>query len=141
MSPLANIEDLQRQFDNSPYSLYLGMRIVELSHGYAKVKLELRQEFLTWDGFVQGGVISSLIDQAFGYSINTLENVYVAVQLNVNFLNSPSVGDTITAESRVLHAGRSAGICEMSVFDSKGKLVARGSGTTISRGPRKQEKS
>lgn len=133
---VVELEELRRRFDSSAYASYLGMKIVDLSRGYARVKLELRPEFLTWDNLVQGGVISSLLDQAFGYSLNTLENIYVAVQLNINFLSSPTVGDTLYAESKVLHAGKSLGVCEMSVADSKGRLVAHGSGTTISKGPR-----
>ncbi|MEW6034819.1 MAG: PaaI family thioesterase [Chloroflexota bacterium] len=134
---MIHLDELRHKFDNSPYALHLGMQIVELSRGYAKVKLELKRDFLTWDNLVQGGVIASLIDQAFGYSLNTLDNIYVAVQLNINFLSSPAVGDTIYAESKVLHAGRSLGVCEMTVVDSRGKAIARATGTTISKGPRK----
>lgn len=133
---MVDLEELKERFDSSPYAQYLGMKIDVLSRGYARVKMELRKEFLTWDNLVQGGVIGSLLDQAFGYSVNTLEIMYVAVQLNINFISSPAVGDTIYAESKVLHAGKSVAICEMSVADSKGKMVARGTGTTIGRGPR-----
>jgi len=133
---LVDLEVLRERFDNSAYALHLGMRIVELSRGYAKVKLELKKEFLTWDNLVQGGVITSLADQAFGYSVNTLDSVHVAVQLNVNFLKSPPVGETIFAESKVVHAGRTMGVCEISVADAKGKTIARATGTTISTGPR-----
>lgn len=133
---MVDLDVLRERFDNSAYALHLGMKIVELSRGYARVKLELRKEFLTWDNLVQGGVITSLADQAFGYSVNTMDNVHVAVQLNVNFLKSPPAGETIFAESRVLHAGRTMGVCEISVADSKGKAIARATGTTVSTGPR-----
>lgn len=131
---------MRERFDNSPYALHLGMKIVELTRGYAKVKLELKREFLTWDNLVQGGVIASLIDQAFGYALNTLDNIYVAVQLNINFMSAAPVGETIFAESRVLQAGKSLGISEMIVTDSTGKTIARATGTTVSMGPRKQQK-
>ena len=87
---MVEIEEMRRRFDNSPYALHLGMKIVELSQGYAKVKLEIKEEFLNWDNLIQGGVIVSLLDQAFGCALNTLENVYVAVQLNINFLSAAS---------------------------------------------------
>ncbi len=125
----------RKRFDSSPYALCLGMKLVELTTGYAKVELKLKDEFRNWDGRIQGGVIVSLLDQAFGAALNTLDRVYVAVQLNVNFLTAPE-GDTIYAESTVLHRGKSLGVSEMVVTDSGGKLIARGLGTTIAIGDR-----
>ncbi|MGB2799918.1 MAG: PaaI family thioesterase [Dehalococcoidia bacterium] len=125
----------RKRFDSSPYALCLGMKLVELTTGYAKVELKLKDEFRNWDGRIQGGVIVSLLDQAFGAALNTLDRVYVAVQLNVNFLTAPE-GDTIYAESTVLHRGKSLGVSEMVVTDSGGRLIARGLGTTIAIGDR-----
>jgi len=125
----------RKRFDSSPYASSMGMKLIELTTGYAKVELKLKDEFRNWDGRVQGGVIVSLLDQAFGAAINTLERVYVAVQLNVNFLAAPE-GHTIYAESTVLHRGKSLGVSEMVVNDSGGKLIARGLGTTIAIGDR-----
>lgn len=125
----------RKRFDSSPYALCLGMKLVELTTGYAKVELKLKDEFRNWDGRIQGGVIVSLLDQAFGAALNTLDRVYVAVQLNVNFLTAPE-GDTIYAESTVLHRGKSLGVSEMVVTDSGGKTIARGLGTTIAIGDR-----
>jgi len=133
---MVEIEEMRRKFDNSSYAVCLGMRIEELSRGYAKVKLEVRRDFLTWDNLVQGGVIASLLDQAFGCAVNTLENIYVAVQLNINFLSSVPVGETIHAEARVVHAGRTLAVSEMTVVNSKGKTIARATGTSVSVGTR-----
>ena len=133
---MVEIEEMRQRFDNSPYALHLGMRLVELSRGYAKVKLELKKEFLNWENMIQGGVIATLLDQAFGSACNTLEDIHVAVQMNIHFLAAAPVGETIYAESRVLHAGKRVGASEMTVLDSKGKTIARATGTTVSLGAR-----
>lgn len=136
---MVEIEEMRRKFDNSFYAIYLGMRIEELSRGYARVRLEVRRDFLTWDNLVQGGVIASLLDQAFGCAVNTLENIYVAVQLNINFLSSVPVGETIQAEARVVHAGKTLAVSDMTVVNSKGKTIARATGTSVSLGTRVTE--
>jgi acyl-CoA thioesterase len=133
---MIEIEEMRQRFDNSPCAVHLGMSLVELSSGYAKVKLELKREFLNWENMIHGGVIATLLDQAFGCACNTLENIHVAVQMNIHFLAAASVGETIYAESRVLHAGKRVGASEMTVFDSQGKTIARAMGTTVSMGPR-----
>ena len=128
---------VKERFDTSPYAISMGMKLVELATGYAKVELKLKDEFRNWDGRVQGGVIVSLLDQAFGAALNTLDRIYVAVQLNVNFLAAPE-GDALYAESTVLHRGKSLGVSEMLATDANGKLIARGLGTTVAVGERGQ---
>lgn len=126
---------VRERFDSSPYARSLGMKLVELATGYAKVEVGIRDDLKNWDNRVHGGVIVSLLDQAFGAALNTLERVYVAVQLNVNFVAAPT-GDTLYAESTVLHRGKSLGVSDMTVTDSSGRLVARGLGTTVAIGER-----
>ncbi len=134
---MVDIEEMRKRFDDSPYAQSMGMKLVELSKGYARVKMELRKEFLNWENLIHGGVIASLLDQAFGCSLNTLDNIYVAVQLNINYFSAPSVGETLFADSKVQYAGKRLGVSEMTVVDSKGKTIARAMGTTVSLGERK----
>ena len=134
---MSDLEELRQKFDGSTFAQFMGMTCVELSKGYAKIKMTVKPEFMNFENMLHGGVVSSLLDQAFGCSLNTLNQIYVAVQLNINFMSSAPVGETLIAEGKVLHAGRSLGIAEMTVTDSKGKLIARASGTTVSIGPRK----
>ena len=134
---MADVEEMRKRFDTSPYALNMGMKLVELSKGYAKVRMELTKEFLNWENMIHGGVIASLLDQAFGCSLNTLDHIYVAVQLNINYLTAAPVGETIFAESKVIYAGKKLGVSEMTVADSKGKTIARATGTTVSLGERK----
>ena len=130
------IEEMRQRFDNSPCALHFGMKLMELTPGYAKVGLKLKREFLNWDNTIHGGVIATLLDQAFGCAGNTLENIYVAVQMNIHFLAAVPVGETVYAESRVLHAGKRVGTSEMTVVDYKGKTIARATGTTVNMGAR-----
>ncbi len=133
---MADIEEMRKRFDDSPCAVYFGMKLVELEPGYARVKLELRREFLNWENMIQGGVIATLLDQAFGCACNTLDNIHVAVQMNIHFLAAARVGETVYAESRVLHAGKRVGASEMTAVDSNGKTIARASGTTVNLGAR-----
>ncbi len=133
---MVDIDEMRRKFDNSPCAASMGMKLIDLSEGYAKVELTLKEDFLNWDNMIHGGIISTLLDQAFGCACNTLENIYVAIQMNIHFLAAASVGETIYAESKVLRAGKKVGTSEMTVFDSKGKTIAYATGATVCMGPR-----
>lgn len=126
-----SLEELTEYFNNCPYARLLGMKLMELSRGYAKVALQVRPEFNNWAERTHGGLIMSLADQAFGNACNTLDRVYFAVQFNMNILSTPRVNDTLTAEARVIHAGKSLGLAEMEIRDSQGKLIATATGTVM----------
>ena len=133
---MADLSEMRKKFDESPCAVQMGMKLVDLSKGYAKVKMELKKEHLNWENMVHGGIVTTVLDQAFGCACNTLENIHVAVQMNVHFIKAPAVGETLIAESKVLHAGKRMGTSEMKVCDSKGVEIARATGTTVCIGPR-----
>jgi acyl-CoA thioesterase len=124
-------EALKAKFDTSPYASFLGMKLLELAKGYAKVSMVVSPSFFNWGQRVHGGVIASLLDQAFGCSVNTLDRVYLAVQLSINFLSTPQEGDTLVSEARVVHAGKTLGVAELTVEDSSGRTIARAVGTAL----------
>jgi len=121
--------ELISKFERSPYAQLMGTRIVELSEGYVKVSMTVQESHLNFAGLLHGGVTMSLADEAFACATNTLNGLYVAVQFNMNFFATAKPGDELVAECRVIHAGRSLGVAEMTVADSSGKLIARATGT------------
>ena len=133
---MADINEMRKKFDDSPCAVHLGMKLVELSKGYARVSMELKKEHLNWENMIHGGIVATVLDQAFGCACNTLDNIHVAVQMNIHFMKAPAVGETIYAESKVLHAGKRMGTSEMKVCDSKGNDIARATGTTVCIGAR-----
>jgi acyl-CoA thioesterase len=107
------------------------MKLVELTPGYARVEMTIAKEYLNFNGYVFGGIIMSLVDQAFAYATNSMNFPSVASQVNIYFLAAPRVGDKLTGECRVLKSGRRSAVSEMTVYNEEGKLMAKATGTTI----------
>jgi len=83
---------------------------------------------------VQGGIITVLLDQAFGCACNTLGSIYIAIQMNVHFLAAASVCQTIYVDSKVLRTGKKIGTSMMTVSDADGKMIAYATGATVCMG-------
>jgi len=114
-----------------PIARFLGMKLVEFSPGYAKVKMKLKPEFQNFNGYVFGGIVMCLADQAFAYGGNSLAYPSVATQFNIHFIAAAEANDELTAECRVLRSGRRAGLSEMTVTNQSGKLIAKATGVTV----------
>ncbi len=125
------VQELKAREKDEPVASFLDMRLVEFTPGYAKVSMPVKKEYLNFNRYVFGGIIMSLVDQAFAYATNSLNFPSVASQINIHFIAAPEVGDELTGECRVLKSGRRVAVSEMTVTGKEGKLIAKATGTTI----------
>lgn len=125
------VDELRTRGQNEPVASFLGMRLQELRPGYARITMKLRPEFVNFNGYIFGGIIMALADQAFAYAGNTLAYPSIATQFNIHFVAAAGTGDELTAEGHVVRSGPRVGISEMKVTSQDGRLIARATGTTI----------
>jgi acyl-CoA thioesterase len=126
-----NLAEFRAKIENEPISSFLGMKLLELAPGHAKVTMKLRPEYLTFNQFIFGGIVMSAADQAFAFAVNSMGRPSIATQFNIHFIAAASPEDELTAECRVLRKGRRVDIAEMTVTNQEGKLIARATGTAI----------
>ncbi|MFC1953345.1 PaaI family thioesterase [Chloroflexota bacterium] len=125
------VQELKNREKNEPISSFLDMKLMEFTAGYAKVKMPIKKEYLNFNGYIFGGIIMSLIDQAFAYANNSMSFPSVASQINTHFIGAPEVGDELVGECRVIRSGKRVAVSEMTVTGKDGKLIAKATGTTI----------
>ena len=126
-----NVKNLKTKEAAEPIASLLKMKLVELTPGYAKVKMKLTPEHLNFNGMVFGGIVMAVADQAFAYATNSLVSPSIATQFNIHLISGANVGDELIAECRVLKSGRRIGVSEMTVTNQDGKLIAKATGTTV----------
>jgi acyl-CoA thioesterase len=136
-----HLQRLKTRVQNCPYSQLLGIELVELSPGYAKVSAIVKPEHHNFLGRTHGGWLMSLADQAFAIAGNTVPGNYVAIQFNIHILGNPSVGERVFAQAKVVHQGKTLGLVEMEVEDSTGKLLATASGAIVTLGEKAPSQS
>ena len=125
--------ELRASLENAPYPNLLGFRLLELTEGYAKVAVTIRPEHASFLGATDGSLVMSLADYAFASSVNTLGATRVALQENIHFVaTAPSKGELV-AEARAVHVGKIIAVMDMSVTDDTGRIIARATGTAITR--------
>jgi acyl-CoA thioesterase len=122
---------LKSEAESEPIASFLGIRLLELSLGYARVTMKLRPEYQNFNGLIFGGIVMAVADQAFAYAVNSVNRPNIASQFNIHFVAAARIGDELIAEGRVVRSGRRVSIAEMTVVDQTGKLIARATGTTI----------
>ncbi len=115
-----------------PFSMLLGAELVSIGEGAATLSLPIRDDLRQQHGFVHGGVVSYLADNALTFAgALALGPRVVTGEYKINYLR-PAVNGTLLARAQLLHAGRTQATCQCHVFVVDGgeeKLVAVAQGT------------
>lgn len=82
-----------------PFSSWLGIEILEVEKGRAKLGLRIRKEMLNSISKAHGGIAYSLADTAFGFAANSHGKYAVSIETSINHIEALSEGDYIIAES------------------------------------------
>lgn len=120
--------------ENDLFSKWLGIQILEVKEGYSKTQMEVREEMINGLGIVHGGVTFSLADSTFAFACNNRNNLSVALDTSINFLKPVNVGDTLIAEAKEIHNGKSTGLYHITVFNQHDHVVAVFKGTCFRTG-------
>jgi acyl-CoA thioesterase len=111
------------------FSNWLGIEVLDVELGYSKIKMTIRPEMVNGFGIAHGGVAFSLADSAFAFACNNYNNVSVALDTSINFLKAVNVGDTLIAEAKEIHHGKSTGVYLISIYNQHQQQVAHFKGT------------
>lgn len=128
MDDAGGLPFLRQRLNQDPYANFLGMKLEKLDRGYAKVSLVLKKSFCNFLGYIHGGLIFSLADQAFAAASNSKGVVSLALQMNINYLKAPSVGDTLIAEAKEEGLSSRIGFYQIQVVNSSQELIAKAQG-------------
>ncbi|MDE3236129.1 MAG: hydroxyphenylacetyl-CoA thioesterase PaaI [Bacteroidota bacterium] len=132
MNPYRQVVEKMMQDDR--FSQWLGISIVDIQEGYAKINMTVRTEMLNGLGIVHGGIAFSLADSAFAFACNNRNNLSVALDTNINFIKAVHVGDTLIAEAKEIHNGKQTGVYLITIFNEREEQVALFKGTCFRTG-------
>ena len=101
----------------------LGMRILDVGAGTARLEMAVRDDMLNGHEICHGGFITTLADSAFAFACNSRNELTVAAGLTVDFLAPVQRGDVLVAEAaEVTRAGRT-GVYDIVVTNRAGVRV------------------
>ncbi len=111
-------------FANDRASKGMGMDIVAVGPGYARITMAVRDDMLNGFGICHGGFITTLADSAFAFSCNSYNEQTVASGVSVDFMAPGRPGDLLTAEAKEVFVAGRTGVYDIVVTNQKDELIA-----------------
>jgi acyl-CoA thioesterase len=130
----SNEQVVAHMMQRDSFSQWLGIKVLEISEGYSKIKMTIREEMVNGFSVVHGGVVFSLADSAFAFACNNRNNLSLAIECNISFLKQVNIGDELTAEAIEIHNGKSTGVYSIAVTNQNDQQVALFKGTCFRTG-------
>lgn len=113
----------------SPFAQRLGIVVDEISLGYARVHMDVKDEDTNPLGLAHGGCYFSLADTASGSAMASYGYYAVTLNASYSYLRSAKVGSRMIAEARETKAGRTISVYDVQVKDQDGTLLGTGTFT------------
>ena len=140
METMSDYEELAPRFktaildwmkNRNPFWSLLGMELVDVKKGWAKIKLPFNEKLTNAVGLMHGGAIFSPADSAVGMALIGLidrdQNIST-LEMKINYLK-PVRGSAIIAEAKIIHKGAQTAIGDVEVRDENDALIAKGLAT------------
>ncbi len=122
-----------RMYEADACSRSLGLELLEVRAGYARMRMNVRADFLNGHRICHGGLIFTLADSTFAFACNSHNINTVASGCSIEFLCPVHGGDTLTAEAVEQTLSGRNGIYDIRIINHANETVAmfRGKSTQI----------
>ncbi|HEY2978975.1 MAG TPA: PaaI family thioesterase [Burkholderiaceae bacterium] len=130
MTTDAVIDARRHAFAGVPFTRLLGMRREYSEGGRARFVIDARPELENVIGAMHGGIVATLLDVAMASAaVSKVDFEMTAVTLSMNSTFVRPGHGRLTADGEVLVVDDAVALCQASVIDEGGRLVARAIGS------------
>ena len=107
-------------FEQQPFSRLIGARLVGVTIKQVEIALDIRPEHLQQHGYVHGGVLSYLADNAITFAGGlALKGDAVTSEYKINYIR-PARGISLLARGIARGIGRQQAVCTCELFHAQG---------------------
>jgi len=123
------LQEIKEKYAADTFPQSLGIEILDLAPGYARVTMTLKENMLNFHGIGHGGAIFTLADTALGLASNSHGNPALALTVTINYLAPARPGTHLVAIAEEEHLTRRTGVYRITINTSDGDNIALARGT------------
>ncbi len=110
--------------ENDTCTKAMGMDVVEVAKGMAKVTMPVTQAMLNGHSTCHGGMLFTLADTAFACACNSENLAAVASGCSIEYIRPAFENDLLTAIAKVKSQGKVTGTYDIEIVNKDQKLIA-----------------
>jgi uncharacterized protein (TIGR00369 family) len=130
MESLPSAESVQALLTRGPFHQWLGLQVLRVGDGEIDIKATWRPEWVVNPdaGYTHGGILAALIDLCADWAlVSTTGRGVPTIDMRVDYHRAAMKGD-IVCKGKVVKGGKQFSVCEASLYNEQGQLLASGRG-------------
>ncbi|MFC6299323.1 hydroxyphenylacetyl-CoA thioesterase PaaI [Pseudomonas sp. CCM 7893] len=114
----------QTLFNRDAASQAMGIRLLSVAPGCARLGMSVRAEMIQGHGTCHGGYLFALADSAFAVACNSYNDATVALGCSIDYIAPAHLGDTLSADCREQSRAGRTGNYDVRIENQTGQLIA-----------------
>jgi uncharacterized protein (TIGR00369 family) len=130
MEQKPTIDSVQALITRGPFHQWLGLQVLRVDDGEIDIKATWRPEWVVNAdaGYTHGGILATLVDLTADWAlVSTTGRGVPTIDMRVDYHRAAMKGDLV-CKGKVVKSGKQFSVCEASIFNEEGQLLASGRG-------------
>jgi len=125
---------VDKMMSGDAFSQWLGIEVLEISEGYCKLKMTVREEMTNGFKIAHGGIAYSLADSCLAFAANSDGVQSVSVETSISHTKKVVSGDALTATAKEVNKSSKTALYNISITNQNNIEIAYFKGTVYRTG-------
>ena len=122
---------VDKMMSRDAFSQWLGIEVLEISVGFCKLKMTVRDEMTNGFKIAHGGIAYSLADSCLAFAANSDGVQSVSVETSISHTKKVVSGDTLTATAKEIKKSEKTGFYHITITNQNNIEIAHFKGTVF----------
>ena len=106
------------------FSQWLGIKVIEISEGFCKLEMIVREEMTNGFNIAHGGISYSLADSALAFAANSDGIQSLSIETTISHTKKVMNGDTLIAETKEISKDEKTAVYNINITNQNNIEVA-----------------
>ena len=125
---------VNKMINGDTFSQWLGIKLVEVSEGYCKISMTIRDEMTNGFSIAHGGIAYSLADSALAFAANSDGIQSLSIETSISHTKKVQSGDVLTATTKEINKSNKTSIYYITITNQDNLEIAHFKGTVYRTG-------
>ncbi len=120
---------VNKMLKNDAFSKWLGIELIEITEGYCKLQMKVREEMTNGFYIAHGGISYSLADSCLAFASNSYGLQSVSLETSISHTKKVESGDILIASSKEINKTIKTALYYITITNQNKEEIAHFKGT------------
>ena len=120
---------VDKMMDGDAFSQWLGVEVLEITTGFCKLQIKVREEMINGFKIAHGGIAYSLADSCLAFAANSHGVQAVSIETSISHTQKVVNGDTLIAIAKEINKSTKTGLYYITITNQNNIEIAYFKGT------------